>query len=83
MLKLLKEGSFSCIQCIQCVLCCNNLGWVVHWKVLDRRDKALSNQLAVGGRGFSLDIVRLHLSHLGLESSAREMKEKTDTSHTH
>lgn len=66
-------------------VCCvnNNLGGVVHWEVLDRRDEALSNQLAVGRRGFSLHKVRLHLSHLGLESSARETKakEKTDAEH--
>lgn len=64
-------------------MCCNNLGGVVHWEVLDRRDEALSNQLAVGRRSFSLHKVRLHLSHLGLESSAREtkVKGKTDAEH--
>lgn len=56
----------------QCVLCCSDLGRVVDWKVVDGGDEALSDQLTVGGRGFSLHKVRLHPSHLGLESPARE-----------
>lgn len=43
---------------------------VVNWEVLNRRDEALGYQLTVGGRGLSLNKLRLHASHLRLKSPA-------------